>query len=101
MGFYKEPGSPTLTYQTYLWPYAQDPSAAGCSSSEGPKLEEVFRKEPVLNPLRQGSRLARLPNLGVTNRDRTIVRSIGEKTVGLNKSVQIKGQSDAGIALTL
>ena len=84
MGFYKEPGSPTLTYQTYLWPYAQDPSAAGCSSSEGPKLEEVFRKEPVLNPLRQGIRLVRLPNFYVTNRYRTILPNNGEKTVGLN-----------------
>ena len=77
----KNQEGPAITYETYLWPYAQEPSAV--QGQIGPKLGELSMKESncSLNPLEQGTSWVRMHNVYVTNKYCTILPYNGEKTI--------------------
>ena len=72
----------------------------GVQGQSGPKLGELSVKEStwILNPLRQGTRLVRIPNVYVTNKYCTILPYNGEKTIKVKCPEKIL--SDPGITLT-
>ena len=49
MCFHKEPGSPAITYETYLWPNAQEPIVQlAVQGPSGPKIGRFVYEEKYL-----------------------------------------------------